>query len=67
MPFRAVNPARMDEIFPVLQKVASEAIATSGVAPEAVMKLDRSVLSADVAEAKRIQFKLLELTKIVPA
>jgi len=38
-------------------------IATSGVAPEAVMKLYRSFLSGDMAEAKRIQFKLLELIK----
>jgi len=36
-------------------------IATSGVAPEAVMKLYSSFLSGDFAEAKRIQFKLLEL------
>jgi dihydrodipicolinate synthase/N-acetylneuraminate lyase len=36
-------------------------IATSGVAPEAVMKLYNSFLAGDLAEAKRIQFKLLEL------
>jgi 2-dehydro-3-deoxy-D-pentonate aldolase len=36
-------------------------IATSGVAPEAVMKLYRAFLSGDLTEAKRIQFKLLEL------
>lgn len=36
-------------------------IATSGVAPEAVMKLYHSFQRGDIAEAKRIQFKLLEL------
>jgi len=38
-------------------------IATSGVVPEAVMKLYNSFLNGDIAEAKRIQFKLLELIK----
>ena len=38
-------------------------IATSGVAPEAIMKLYNSFLKGDLAEAKRIQFKLLELIK----
>lgn len=38
-------------------------IATSGVAPEAVMKLYNSFRSGDIPEAKRIQFKLLELIK----
>jgi len=38
-------------------------IATSGVAPEAVMKLYQSFLGGDISEAKRIQFKLLELIK----
>jgi 2-dehydro-3-deoxy-D-pentonate aldolase len=38
-------------------------IATSGVAPEAVMKLYDSFQAGDFAEAKRIQFKLLELIK----
>jgi 4-hydroxy-tetrahydrodipicolinate synthase len=38
-------------------------IATSGVAPEAVMKLYHSFVSGDIKEAKRIQFKLLELIK----
>lgn len=38
-------------------------IATSGVAPEAVMKLYNSFVSGDIKEAKRIQFKLLELIK----
>ena len=38
-------------------------IATSGVAPEAVMKLYKGFLSGDYTEAKRIQFKLLELIK----
>jgi 4-hydroxy-tetrahydrodipicolinate synthase len=38
-------------------------IATSGVAPEAVMKLYHSFRRGDLAEAKRIQFKLLELIK----
>lgn len=36
-------------------------IATSGVAPEAVMKLYHCVQRGDLAEAKRIQFKILEL------
>jgi len=38
-------------------------IASSGVAPEAIMKLYNSFLKGDMAEAKRIQFKLLELIK----
>ncbi len=38
-------------------------IASSGVAPEAIMKLYNSFLKGDLAEAKRIQFKLLELIK----
>ena len=38
-------------------------IACSGVAPEAVMKLYNSFLKGDLAEAKRVQFKLLELIK----
>lgn len=36
-------------------------IATSGVAPEAVMKLYNSFKKGDITEAKRIQFKMLEL------
>jgi len=36
-------------------------IATSGVAPEAVMKLYQSFLKGDLEEARRIQFKMLEL------
>ena len=36
-------------------------IATSGVAPEAVMKLYKSFLDGDIIEAKRIQFEILEL------
>ena len=36
-------------------------IATSGVAPEAVMKLYRCFREGDLKEAKRVQFKLLEL------
>jgi len=38
-------------------------IASSGVAPEAIMKLYNSFLKGDLAEAKRIQFKILELIK----
>lgn len=38
-------------------------IATSGVAPEAVMKLYNSFRAGDIGEAKRVQFKLLELIK----
>lgn len=38
-------------------------IATSGVAPESVMKLYNAFLAGDLPEAKRIQFKLLELIK----
>lgn len=36
-------------------------IATSGVAPEAVMKLYRDWQRGDLEEAKRVQFKMLEL------
>lgn len=36
-------------------------IASSGVAPEAVTRLYASFLSGDLSEARRIQFKLLEL------
>jgi len=36
-------------------------IATSGVAPEAVMKLYHDWQSGDLEEAKRVQFKILEL------
>ena len=42
-------------------------IATSGVAPEAIMKLYNSFLAGDIAEAKRIQFKLLELIETMLA
>lgn len=38
-------------------------IATSGVAPEAIMKLFDCFQGGDLKEAKRIQFKLLELIK----
>jgi 4-hydroxy-tetrahydrodipicolinate synthase len=38
-------------------------IATSGVAPEAIMKLYHSFQRGDLAEAKRIQFKILEIIK----
>ncbi len=38
-------------------------IASSGVAPEAVMKIYNGYLKGDLVEAKRIQFKLLELIK----
>ena len=38
-------------------------IASSGVAPEAVMKIYNGFLKGDLIEAKRIQFKLLELIK----
>ena len=38
-------------------------IASSGVAPEAIMKLYNSFRKGDLAESKRIQFKLLELIK----
>lgn len=38
-------------------------IATSGVAPEAIMKLYQTFLAGDLTEARRIQFKLLELIK----
>lgn len=38
-------------------------IATSGVAPEAVMKLYHAFTKGDINEAKRVQFKLLELIK----
>jgi len=51
-------------LLPVLMMGADGGtIATSGVAPEAVMKLYNSFLNGDIAEAKRIQFKLLELIK----
>lgn len=40
-------------------------IATSGVAPEAVVKLYQSFRSGDLTEAKRVQFKLLELIKMM--
>jgi 2-dehydro-3-deoxy-D-pentonate aldolase len=36
-------------------------IATSGVVPEVVMKLHREFLNGNLEEAKRIQFKLLDL------
>ncbi len=36
-------------------------IASSGVAPEAIMKLYNAFLEGDLTEARRIQFKLLEL------
>ncbi len=42
-------------------------IATSGVAPEAVMKLYHSFLKGDMAEARRIQFKMLELIETMLA
>ncbi len=38
-------------------------VAASGVAPEAVMKLYDSFLEGNIQEAKRIQFKLLEVIK----
>ena len=38
-------------------------IASSGVAPEAIMKLYKAFLRDDIDEAKRIQFKLLEVVK----
>jgi dihydrodipicolinate synthase/N-acetylneuraminate lyase len=38
-------------------------IASSGVAPEAIMQLYGNFRSGNIAEAKRIQFKLLELIK----
>ena len=38
-------------------------IASSGVAPEAVMKIYNGFLKGDLVEPKRIQFKLLELIK----
>lgn len=38
-------------------------VATSGVAPEAVMKLYEYFLAGNLTEARRIQFKLLELIK----
>ena len=51
-------------LLPVLMMgVDGGTIATSGVVPEAVMKLYDSFLNGDIAEAKRIQFKLLELIK----
>jgi 4-hydroxy-tetrahydrodipicolinate synthase len=36
-------------------------IATSGVVPEVILKLYRETMAGNLAEAKRIQFKLLEL------
>ena len=36
-------------------------IASSGVVPEVIMKLHREFLAGNLAEARRIQFKLLEL------
>lgn len=36
-------------------------IATSGVVPEVVMKLHRESVAGNIAEARRIQFKLLDL------
>ena len=51
-------------LLPVLMMGADGGtIACSGVAPEAVMKLYNSFLKGDLAEAKRVQFKLLELIK----
>lgn len=51
-------------LLPVLMMGADGGtIATSGVAPEAIMKLYNSFQAGDFAEAKRIQFKLLELIK----
>lgn len=51
-------------LLPVLMMGADGGtIATSGVAPEAVMKLYNCFMAGDFAEAKRIQFKLLELIK----
>jgi len=38
-------------------------IASTGVAPEALMKIYNSFLSGDLIGAKRIQFRLLELIK----
>ncbi len=40
-------------------------IATSGVAPEVVVKLYQSVTSGNLAEAKQIQFKILELIETI--
>jgi len=40
-------------------------VATSGVVPEVVMKLYNSTLSGDLDEARRIQFKLLELINVM--
>lgn len=42
-------------------------IATSGVAPEAIVKLYRCFQDGDLEEAKRIQFKLLELIDVMLA
>jgi dihydrodipicolinate synthase/N-acetylneuraminate lyase len=51
-------------LLPVLMMGADGGtIATSGVAPEAVMKLYDNFRTGDFAGAKRIQFKLLELIK----
>lgn len=40
-------------------------IATSGIVPEVVMKLYALALKGDLAEARRIQFKLLELINVM--
>lgn len=45
----------------LLMGVDGGTIATSGVAPEAVLKLYDAFLAGNLDEAKRIQFKLLEL------
>jgi dihydrodipicolinate synthase/N-acetylneuraminate lyase len=51
-------------LLPVLMMGADGGtIASSGVAPEAIMKLYSCFKAGDFAEAKRIQFKLLELIK----
>ena len=42
-------------------------VATSGVAPEPIMKLYNCFLKGELGEAKRIQFKLLELIKTMLA
>ncbi len=49
-------------LFPSLQMGGDGGtIATSGVVPEVVMKLYRQFLAGNLAEAQRIQFKLLDL------
>jgi 4-hydroxy-tetrahydrodipicolinate synthase len=40
-------------------------IATSGIVPEVVMKLYRLTLSGDLDQARKIQFKLLELINVM--